>query len=126
MKHADPVALRSASKMLIPVVALLAVAAIASNAPGGGLAGGALLSLSLILHMLIYGAEAAQRAAPAWLLRVCFVFGFIACAIGAASPDWRFAALITEVGVALICVSAIALILVALVWRAPALRDGEW
>lgn len=126
MKHADPVALRGASKALIPVIALLAIAMIATGVSGAGLAGGALLSISVLLHALIYGSDASRRAMPAWGWRLCLFGALILCAISASSPDWPFAAPMAEAGVAVACVSAVALAFSALAGRAPALRDEEW
>ncbi len=126
MKAGDPVAVRSAAKALSPLAALLGVGATMSGVAGAGLAGGALIGLSITLHALVFGEAAARRAFGAFAWRA-----LIACALGAGgaavcAPDGTYAPLLGEAAAAGSVAAAIALAFTALAARAPTLRDEDW
>jgi len=69
----DVVILRVVSKYLIPVIVLFAlyVQFHGELGPGGAFQAGVILASAVILHMLVFGLEAARRVVPVpWLRRI--------------------------------------------------------
>ncbi len=126
MRQGDPIALRGASKALAPILALLAFGVAASGAPGAGVAGGAMLSLGLALHALIFGADAARRAVPPFAWRLIVLFAALAAALAVCAPGWRYAPNLLEAAACAAIAAGVALALMALAARAPTLRDEDW
>jgi len=73
------VVLRVIAKMIIPVIMLFAlyVQFHGDYSPGGGFQAGVIFAASIILYALVFGLEAAERAAPPAVLRVLSVSGVL-------------------------------------------------
>jgi multicomponent Na+:H+ antiporter subunit B len=73
------VVLRVVAKMIIPVIMLFAlyVQFHGDYSPGGGFQPGVIFAASIILYALVFGLEAAERAAPPSVLRVLSVSGVL-------------------------------------------------
>jgi len=73
------VVLRVVAKMIIPVIMLFAlyVQFHGDYSPGGGFQAGVIFAASIILYALVFGLEAAERAAPPAVLRVLSVSGVL-------------------------------------------------
>lgn len=109
------------ARAILPLAVIFALSVVAQTAPGAGLLGGALLGAASIMHALIAGASAAQRAVPwivwRWLIALA-VFALVACAC---APEFAGARAVTEASLAAIAAGTIAQIFIALASRAPAL-----
>ena len=77
MKH--HVVLRVIAKMIIPVIMLFAlyVQFHGDYSPGGGFQAGVIFAASIILYALVFGLEAAERAAPPGILKLLSVGGVL-------------------------------------------------
>lgn len=128
MKPGAHLVLVSAARLYAPIAALFALALLATRAPGYGVGAiaGLAFGLALVLHALVFGAAALQRALPPLLLRVLLAAGLVAAVSGAGLPGWRLAAQAVEAGAALATASATGLIVLALFGRAPTLQDSDW
>lgn len=128
MKRSAQIVLLSAARFYMPLIVLFAVALLALRDAGTGVGfiAGLALSLMLALHVLVFGADAARVAAPPFLSRVVLVLGVVAAAAGAGLPQWAYAPALIEGGVFAATAAAAALILAALIGRAPSLRDEDW
>jgi hypothetical protein len=125
---AGQVILRAGAKLYMPCIALFAFALLSVSHAGlaQGLAAGLALALGYSLHVIVMGAEAAQRAAPQWLLRGCLALGLMASVAAAAAPRWIYSEMVGVFAMALATAGALALALAMLAGRAPSLRDEEW
>ena len=75
----DQVVPRVIAQMLIPYIFLFGfyVITLGEIGPGGGFQGGVILAAAVILHSLVYGIEATQRALPrVWIDRL-MAFGVL-------------------------------------------------
>ncbi len=128
MMRAAQILLLSAARYYAPLIALFALALMALYAPGSGvgLLAGLAFALALALHGIVFGADAARAAFPPVIARVLLSLGLIAAIGAAGAPGLGFAAHIMEAGLLAATASASALILVALMGRAPGLRDEDW
>lgn len=128
MKRPGQIVLLAAARFYAPVMTLFAFALLAFRPSGSGvgLIAGVAFALMLALHVLVFGAAASRQAAPPFLCRALLVLGLCAAAAGVGVPAWRFAGELVEGGLFVATASASALILMALVGRAPSLRDEDW
>lgn len=126
MKRGDPVALGGAARGLPPLLSVLALSAVRADAPGSGLAAGALIGLTFVAYALVFGAAAARRAMPDSVWRAFAVFAAIGAACAVAAPDWTYAALLGEAAAAMAAAAACGLGFLALAARASTLRDTDW
>lgn len=127
MKPGSHVVLRAAARLHIPLIALFAASLLAQRPAGAGigLIAGLALALALMLHVLVFGANAGRRAIPGPVARVLFAVGLIAALTGAGAPGLAYAAQIAEAGLFLMTSGGAALAIAALTARAPTLRDEE-
>ena len=73
------VILRVATKLFIPFILMfgLYVQWHADYGPGGGFQAGVIVAAAVILHAIIFGTAAAQRAVPRWLAEAMVPLGVI-------------------------------------------------
>ena len=126
MKRGDPVALRGAARGLPPLLAVVALSFVRADAPGSGLACGALIGVSFFIYALVFGAGAARRAMPDGVWRLFASAAAVAAAVAVCAPDWAYAALLGEAAAACASAAACGLSFLALAARAPTLRDADW
>lgn len=124
MKNSNHVTVRAPAKAVAPVLAVLALSVVAFG--GSGLAAGALLSATFVLHALVSGAERALRAVPPFAWRIAALLALLGAGASACAPDWAYAARIGEGALAAAVVAAVGLAFTALAARAPTLRDEDW
>lgn len=128
MTRGGQVVLLAAVRLHGPLMALFALSLLALRSPGQGVGflAGLAFALLLVLHMLVFGAQAARHAAPPFVSRVVLAAGVAAVAVGAGLPGWPWAGQLMEGGAFAATSGAAALIIAATVGRAPSLRDEEW
>jgi multisubunit Na+/H+ antiporter MnhB subunit len=128
MRPGEHVVLRAAAKLYAPLMALFAAALLATRDPGAGIGfiAGLAASLALILHVIVFGADAARAAFPGWAARACLSLGLLAVLLGAGARGWAHAPQALEAGLFLATLAGAALIIAGLVGRAPSLRDESW
>jgi len=125
MKAGAHILVVAAARFYAPLIALFAVALLLARPAGVGvgMSAGLVLGLAFALHLLVFGAAAAQRAFPPSLARLLLALGLLATLAGAALGRAMLAAPLIEAGLFAATASAIALILVVLAGRAPTLRN---
>ncbi|WP_395645351.1 MnhB domain-containing protein [Terricaulis sp.] len=128
MKPGANISLGPAARFYAPLIFLFALSLLVARAPGGGIGfvAGLAAGLTVVVHMLVFGAAAARRALPPTLARIVLVAGFLAAVAGAGAPNMRFAPQVLEAGLFLTTFAGFALALSVLVGRVPALRDEEY
>ena len=126
MKGADHLTVRMSAKAVAPIASLVAVSVAIGMGAGAGLASGLMLSAVLMLHAIVLGASAAQRAFTPFVWRATACLALFAGSVAVSAPDWRYAALLGEIALAASIVAATGLAFVTLAARAPSLRDEEW
>ena len=77
---------RGVGKGLTPLIALIALALAPLGGLGAAFAGGALLGLAFALYAIVFGLEAAMRAAPIKLVRALGAGGLLAALVVGAAP----------------------------------------
>lgn len=124
---ADPV-LSAAVRFFAPLLALFAASLLVWRAPGAGAGflAGLSAALVIVLHALVFGARASQRAFPPVLARLCVGVGVGLALAGAGLPRWAYAPQAIEAGAFAATAGAAALVVAALFGRAPTLRDADW
>ncbi len=128
MKPGEHLTLRIAAKLYAPLALLFAASLIALYDAGSGVGFIAALaaSLALVLHVLVFGAAASRAALSPTIARMLLGLGVVVAVASAGAPRWAFASQAMEAGLFLATFGAIALVLSALIGRAPTLRDEEW
>jgi len=143
-----PELLRGAAKFLLPIFLLFAAYLLVAgfDGPGGGFAGGAAFALAIMLYALVFGADAARAACPAWLARALIILGVVSfVGLGAAGVargydfldfqgllngpgprTQRFGVSIAEMCVAATTAGSLLLGFYALADRAGDMKDAEW
>jgi multisubunit Na+/H+ antiporter MnhB subunit len=113
------------ARFYTPLIVLFALSLLAVRAPAGGVGfvAGLAGALALVVHALVFGADAARKAVPPALARALLAVGLIAAAAGAGAPRWPFAPQVLEAGLFAVTVAAVSLVLAVLIGRAPTLRD---
>lgn len=121
------VVVAAAARFFTPLMALFALALLATRAPGDGVGvvAGLGLGLLLVLHALTFGADAARAALPTWLARLMLASGVIVLCVGAGLPGFAYAAQLIEAGAFAITIGGAAIAIQTLFGRAPTLRDTE-
>lgn len=128
MKAGADVVLIAAVRLFAPPIVLLAASLFVWRVAGDGVGvlAGITLALLLVLHALVFGAEAARSAFPPLAARLALFFGVVAALAGAGLPGWRYAPQTIEAGLFLCTIGAAALAVAAIFGRAPTLRDADW
>jgi multisubunit Na+/H+ antiporter MnhB subunit len=128
VKPGAEIILVGAARLYAPLIALFALTLLSAYAPGNGVGfvAGLAFALVLVLHALVFGADALRTAFPPVLMRLVLAAGVIAAVIGAGAPGLRFAPQTLEAGLAAATAAACGLIVAVLFGRAPTLRDAEW
>lgn len=116
----------SSARLAIPLIALFALSMLASEPPGDGVGfrAGLVLAFVMVIHTLVFGAQAGQRAFPIHVARALLAGGVLAVLIGAGSPRWPFSAQLIEGGLCAATIGGASILLGVLVGRAPTLRDA--
>ncbi|MES1202875.1 MAG: hypothetical protein ABUS57_15670, partial [Pseudomonadota bacterium] len=83
-------------------------------------------ALALLLHCLVFGAEAARSALPQGVARAMLALGAGLGLLSAGAPVAPFAPQAGEAGLFLASVAAFGLFTAALAGRASSLRDEPW
>ena len=147
MSVSRPIIVRVLGKAIVPIVCVIGahVAFGGASDIGGGLAGGVLAAAALVLYGLVFGIDAARRAAPTAVLRLAAALGFLALiGFGAASMMFgypfldfeafagagpgaaRFGAAIVQAGTGLVVFCSFVLIFYAIAGRVAEIRAEEW
>lgn len=149
MNYGPHFVLRVVAKALIPFILLfgLYVQFHGDYGPGGGFQAGVILAVGVILYALIFGIDAARRAAPPWLVRTgCAAGVLLYGGVGVATlvlgenfldydvlhPDIAHKAgqhlgiLLVELGVLITVTSVMIAIFYAFAGRSPDIPDEEW
>lgn len=128
MKPSAHLVLTAALRFYAPLLVLFTLSVLLTwpANSGAGFVAGAAFGLLLVLHVLLFGADALERAFPAGLARLLCAAGVIIAFVAAALPRATGAAQAMEAGLCLTTIGALALILAVLTGRAPTLRDEDW
>jgi len=118
--------LAAASRFYAPLILLLGVTLLLTRAPGAGAGffAGLALSLVLILQVIVRGAVAAKAAFPPWAARTTLACGVLLALVGVGAPRLAMSAQVLEAGAFLACAGAMALVVIALSGRVPAMLSG--
>jgi multisubunit Na+/H+ antiporter MnhB subunit len=118
----------AASRFGAPLITLFACLILAGGGAGSGVGfvAGLALGLVLVLHALVFGADAARAALAPALARLLLGLGVIAAVASAGLPGLRYAAQIMEAGVFIATAAGIALTIQVVFGRVPTLRDDAW
>lgn len=121
------IVIAAAARFFTPLMALFALALLATRAPGNGVGfvAGLAFGLVLILHALTFGADAARTAFPTPVARATLAFGLIAICVGAGLPGFAYAGQVIEAGGFTATVAGGAIVVQTLFGRATTLRDAE-
>jgi|CXWL01.1.fsa_nt_gi hypothetical protein len=116
----------ASARVAIPLIALLALGMLASEPSGDGVGfrAGLALAFVIVIHTLVFGAQAGQRAFAIHVARALLAGGVLAVLVGGGSPHWRLSAHLVEGGLCAATVSGASILLGVLVGRAPTLRDA--
>ena len=127
MRQAPHVTLSAAARFYTPLIVLFASTLLVVNTPGAGIGvvAGFAFALALVLHVLVFGSDAARIAAPPGAMRVLAALGLVVAFIGAAAPGLPLASQLSDAGSFLVTTTASALILTVIVGRAPTMRDEQ-
>jgi multisubunit Na+/H+ antiporter MnhB subunit len=127
MKPGAHVLLLAAARFYAPLIVLVALTILVLYSPGTGVGfvAGLIFAMAIVVHALVFGAGAARIAFPPWLARVLIAAGLLLCVAGAAAPALLIAPQLTEGGLFAVTAAGVALIMTAIVGRAPTLRDEE-
>lgn len=117
----------AAARFFTPLMALFALALLATRAPGNGVGfvAGLAFGMVLILHALTFGADAARTAFPTPVARLVLPLGVIAICAGAGLPGFAYAGQVIEAGGFAATAAAGAIVVQTLFGRATTLRDAE-
>lgn len=128
MKAGAHIVVAAASRFYAPLIVLFACAVLAGGMPGGGVgfAAGLAFGLALLLHALVFGADAARAAFPTALARILLALGVAAAAASAGLHAFALAPQIIEAGVFAATVATAAIVVQVVFGRASALRDQDW
>jgi multisubunit Na+/H+ antiporter MnhB subunit len=128
MKTGGRANLAAAAQVFAPFLVLIAAAALVASAPGAGIGfvAGLIVALAAVLHALVFGAQAARRAAPPAMLRLALVFGVLAALAGLALQGNDLAHSISEAGLFLATAAGAMLAINTLIGRASALDETSW
>ncbi|MFT3726293.1 MAG: MnhB domain-containing protein [Terricaulis sp.] len=128
MRPAPHLVLGSALRFYAPLLALLTFSILSTHPAnsGVGFIAGVAFGLVLILHVLVFGADAFRAAFPATLARLFAAAGAVLAFVAAALPRMPGAAQAMEGALCIATIGAVALMLTVLAGRAPTLRDEEW
>ena len=128
MRAAAHLVLSSALRFYAPLLVLFAFSLLASwpvNS-GVGFVAGAAIGMLLVLHMLVFGADAFRAAFPPAIARLFAALGAVVAFVAAALPGGTGAAQAMEGALCVTTIGALALALTVLAGRAPTLRDEDW
>src|SRR6185503_6876359 len=104
MRQAPHVTLSAAARFYTPLMVLFASTLLVVGAPGSavGVMAGFALALALLVHVLVFGSDAAHMAASPVAMRVLLAAGLVVAFVGAAAPGLPFAAQLSEAGAFLV------------------------
>lgn len=116
----------ASARFAIPLIALFALSMLVQEPPGDGVGfrAGLVLAFVIVIHTLVFGAQAGRRAFPIQLARALLAGGVLAALIGAGSPRWPLSAQLMEGGLCASTIGGASILLGVLVGRAPTLRDA--
>ena len=128
MRLGAHVVLRAAASFYAPLIVLFALALLAARPAGAGvgLLAGLAMALVFALHAIVAGAAGARAAFPPGIARRMVCLGLAVTFVGAGAPGLAYAARLIEGGLFVVTAAGSALILMALIGRAPTLRDEDW
>lgn len=115
-----------AARLYAPLALVFALSILAVRAPGDGVGvvAGMAFSLALVLHALVFGADASRRALPPALALSLLALGLIAVSASAGVPGAAMAPQLLEAGAFLTTAAALALVVIVLFGRVQALKDA--
>jgi multisubunit Na+/H+ antiporter MnhB subunit len=116
---------REAARLYAPLMTLFAASLLLEHAPAGGFSAGVAFSLVLALYALVFGAEAARRAAPPWVMRALLCAGLLVAIVSLATPGLPLASRVSDAGTFVAASAGVSLLLVTLMGRAATLRAEE-
>ena len=128
MSQSENAVIVVATRWLTPLAVLFALTLLA-NWPAGvgvGFVAGAVMALPVLLNALIFGVSAVLRALPPLLLRAALALAFALALLGVGLPNFVWSAQLVEFGAFIATPASIALISLAVMGRAGALRDANW
>jgi multisubunit Na+/H+ antiporter MnhB subunit len=117
---------RGAERLYAPLIALFGASLLFEHPPGEGVGfvAGLVFSLIVALHALVFGAEAAARAAPSALMRGALASGILMALVGATAPGLSISPQLVDAG-AFLTTAGASLVLVCLMGRAATLTSEE-
>jgi hypothetical protein len=126
MRDGAHTTLAAAARFYTPLILLFALLLLATRPTGGGvgLIAGLAFLMALIVHALVFGADALRAAAPPMLTRFIVALGFAGAVLGAAAPRIMFARELIDAGTFAVTAAGGALAIAVLFGRAPTMRDG--
>lgn len=125
MREGAHIVLAAAARFYTPLIVLFAMLLLIARPAGAGvgLIAGMAFLLALILHALVFGADAARRTRHPFLMRMVAGAGLSMAAFGAGSPRMMFAPELVEAGLFALMAAGGALVVTVLFGRAPTMRD---
>ncbi len=114
------------ARLYAPLALVFALSIFAVRAPGGGVGvvAGLAFSLAIVLHALVFGADASRRALPPTLALTLLALGLIAVSASAGLPGVAMAPQFMEAGAFLATTAGLALVVIVFFGRVQTLRDA--
>jgi multisubunit Na+/H+ antiporter MnhB subunit len=114
-------------RLYAPLIALFSASLLYEHPPGEGVGfvAGLVFSLIVALHALVFGAEAAARAAPSALMRGALASGILMALVGAAASGLSISPQLVDAGAFVTTAAGASLVLVCLMGRAATLTSEE-
>ncbi len=122
----DGYLLLRAARLFVPILALFALALLASRPAGHGvgLTAGLAFAMAPALHALVFGADRALKAFPPVVAKALLTVGVVVALLSDQAQP-AFQVQVGEAGLFLTTVSASVLVIATLFGRAPTLGDGS-
>lgn len=118
--------LAHAARLYAPLALVFALSILGVRAPGDGVGilAGMAFSLAIVVHALVFGADASRRALPPALVLTLLGLGLIAVCVSAGLPGVAMAPQLAEAGAFLTTAAALALVFAVFFGRVQALKDA--
>jgi len=128
MNGSENAVLIVAARWLTPLGALFALTLLA-NWPAGagvGFVAGTAIGLPIVMNALIFGVRSVLTSVPPLALRAALTLAVVLAFAGLGIPNFRWSALLVELGAFISTASGLSLVSLAIMGRAGALRDTTW
>lgn len=115
-----------AARLYAPLAGVFALSLLTVRTPGTavGVVAGLVFSLMLMLHALVFGADASRRALPPELTLTLLALGVVSVAVSAGAPGLVLAPQVMEAGAFLATAAGVALVIIVFFGRVQTLKDA--